>query len=118
MISEIVSSMSLRMLLNHGTSGAASRRAFTSGAAGVDGCIEVPRWRDQPKEIVTVADHDDQEFAEMFDEEALGGDEVNPTHHELMGPDEGGDDDVSELIATSEDAEGPMSPEERAVHRR
>ncbi len=62
-------------------------------------------------------ENDDQQSAETFDEEALGGDETNPTHLELMGPDEGGDDDVAELIATTEEAEGPLSPEERAVHR-
>ena len=62
-------------------------------------------------------DHDDQDAAEMLDEEAMGGDDVtNPLHLELMDPDEGGDDNVAELIATLEEAEGPESPEERAIH--
>ena len=61
-------------------------------------------------------DRDDQDAAEMFDEEALGGDETNETHQELMDPDEGGDDNVAELIGTFEEAEGPIAPEDRAVH--
>jgi hypothetical protein len=63
-----------------------------------------------------VADRDDQDMAEMFDEEALGGDELAPVHHELLGPDLGGSDDVAELVASFDDAEGPIGPEDAAVH--
>lgn len=60
---------------------------------------------------------DTQDVAEMFDEEALGGDESMLVHHELLGPDLGGVDDVAELIATyDDDAEGPIGPEDAAMH--
>jgi hypothetical protein len=64
------------------------------------------------------ADHDDQDVAEMYDEEARGGDEAeSESHHqELLAPDLGGVDDVAELVATFDDAEGPIGPEDAALH--
>ncbi|NLA36534.1 MAG: hypothetical protein GX868_12740 [Actinobacteria bacterium] len=59
---------------------------------------------------------DPQDAAEMYDEEALGGDEEAPLHHELLDPVLGGTDDVAELVATYEDAEGPIGPEDAAMH--
>lgn len=59
---------------------------------------------------------DAQDLAEMYDEEALGGTESAPSHSELLSPDLGGDDDVAELIATYDEAEGPLGPEEAAMH--
>jgi len=58
-----------------------------------------------------------QDVAEMYDEEALGGDESTPLHHELLAPDlVGGIDDVGELVGTFDDAEGPIGPEDAALH--
>ena len=61
-------------------------------------------------------DHEGQDLAEMFDEEALGGDEVAPHHQELLAPDPGGSDETAELVASFDDAEGPIGPEDAALH--
>ena len=57
-----------------------------------------------------------QDLAELLDDEALGGDEEQPHHRELLGPDLGGNDDVAELVASYDDAEGPIGPEDAAMH--
>ncbi len=60
-------------------------------------------------------DRDPQATAEMFDEEAS--DTEDPvTHGELLGPDGGGNDDVAELVGDLADAEGPLGPEDAAIH--
>lgn len=59
---------------------------------------------------------DEQDIAEMIDEEARGVDDGPATHQELMDPDGGGNDDVAEMVGTQESAEGPVSPEEAAIH--
>lgn len=65
----------------------------------------------------TAAELDPQDVAECYDEEALGGDELLPRHRELLDPDLGGlVDDVAELVASYEDAEGPIGPEDAALH--
>ena len=61
-------------------------------------------------------DPESQDVAEMFDEEALGGDEVAPHHQELLVPDLGGSDETAELVASFDDAEGPIGPEDAALH--
>lgn len=61
-------------------------------------------------------DAEAQDVAELLDEEALGGDEELPHHRELLAPDLGGDDDVAELVASYDDAEGPIGPEDAAMH--
>lgn len=61
-------------------------------------------------------DGDPQDFAEMYDEEAMGGDDETPVHHELLDPDLGGVDENAELVGTYEDAEGPVGPEDAAIH--
>ncbi len=60
---------------------------------------------------------DDQYLAEILDEESRD-DQTPDVHIELMGPDMGGPfDDEAELIGSDESAEGPISPEDAAVHR-
>ncbi len=45
---------------------------------------------------------------------------VDPTddvvHGRLMAPDEGGNDDVAELVATEYPVDDPLAPEESALH--
>lgn len=67
-------------------------------------------------EAQDITDPEPQDVAEMYDEEALGGDEQLPTHHELLDPDLGGIDRTAELVGTWEDAEGPSGPEDAAMH--
>lgn len=64
---------------------------------------------------LTPDDHDAQELAEILDEEARDAEDP-PVHTELLAPDLGGNDDVAELVASAEPAEGPIGPEEAAVH--
>jgi len=67
-------------------------------------------------ELSNEIEPDPQAGAEVFDEEALGGDEVSPVHRELLGPDLGGADDVAELVGSFDEAEGPLGPEDAAMH--
>ena len=59
---------------------------------------------------------DEQDVAEIYDDEACGIEDGPPVHPELLAPDGGGPDDVAELIGELVDAEGPLAPEERAMH--
>lgn len=62
-----------------------------------------------------ITEPDAQATAELFDEETT--DTEEPTvHSELLGPDAGGNDDVAELVGDLTDAEGPIGPEDAAVH--
>ena len=62
-------------------------------------------------------DIDDQYQAEILDEQSRD-DEVPPVHDELLAPDLGsGIDDEAQLLAVEVPAEGPISPEEGAIHR-
>jgi len=67
---------------------------------------------------------DEQDRAELFDEEARGEDEtpVEPApdddrvHGQLGAPDQLGADHIAELVADEFPADGPLAPEEQALH--
>lgn len=67
---------------------------------------------------------DEQDSAELFDEDTVGDDgrSLEPTpddgrvHGHLLAPDEGGPDEVSELVATEIPTDGQLAPEEAALH--
>ena len=68
---------------------------------------------------------DEQDIAELYDEDAMG-DEGPITEdragsddlvHGIIGsPDQLGNDDIAELVASEYPADGPQSPEEAAMH--
>lgn len=67
---------------------------------------------------------DDQAMAELLDEESRGEDETiietepddGMVHGQLAAPDQLGSDNVAELVASEYPADGPLSPEEAALH--
>lgn len=66
---------------------------------------------------------DEQDRAELFDDDTVGVGSVDDDvvddghlHDRLVAPDEGGPDDVAELVASEVPADSPLSAEEAALH--
>ena len=75
----------------------------------IDGVLSADDF-DGSESVAARARHEEPDF----DQGRTSGDRVNGR---LLAPDQGGNDRTAELIATEYPADGPLSPEEAALHR-